>query len=213
MHKRNSIVNVGLLIGGVLSVAIHGAALYSRSIYTPPTPRMESGRTVLQLTLTPSIASEAVAPAPEIESTLLPVPTPLPVPEPRASQEPQSIEIPEPETQPVAEESVVHSVEQDASLIEEKGVISEAHASSTIHPVYPRISRKRGEEGVVKLSIQVLASGRAGNVKVIQSSGHRRLDEAACKAARNADFSPARQFGRDVDSTLELPFTFRLTDD
>ena len=201
MQTRNSIINVPLLAGIVLSIAIHVAALYSKSIYTPPEPRLESGRTVLQLTLSPSIASQAVGPAPSAESEPLPAPVPQPV------------RVPQPEAQPMADEKSIDSAEQDASLIEDKGVISKAHTSSTIQPAYPRISRLRGEEGAVTLSIQVLASGVAGKVEVIQSSGHRRLDESACKAARKASFSPATQFGRNIDSTTELSFTFRLTDD
>lgn len=185
----------------MLSIAIHGAALYSKNIYTHPESRMESGRTVLQLTLNPSIASQAAVPAPATVPEFLPTPVPQPA------------GVPQPEAQSMAVEKSIDSAEQDASLIEDKGVISEAHASSTIQPVYPRISRLRGEEGVVTLSIEVLGSGMAGNVEVIQSSGHRRLDESACKAARKASYSPARQFGRNIDSTTELSFTFRLTDD
>ena len=40
-----------------------------------------------------------------------------------------------------------------------------------------------------------------------------RLDEAALKAAQNTQFTPAKQLGRNIDSTTELSFTFRLTDD
>lgn len=207
MHKRNPIVNLHLLIGGVLSVALHGAALYSKSIYVPPEPRMESGRTVLQLTLIPSVPSEAATLATAAGSE----PPPAIVPQPVESL--QLAEASLTEAQPMAEKDSVDSAAQDSSLIEDKGVISEAFASSTIHPAYPRVSRQRGEEGMVILSIQVKASGRAGKIAVLQSSGHRRLDEAACTAARRASFSPARQFGRNIDSTIELPFTFRLTDD
>jgi protein TonB len=174
---------------------------------------MESGRTVLQLTLLPSIASEAAAPATPAEPEPEPATPPQPVEVPRPVEVPTPAEVPPREAPPMTAEDSIDSAEQDSSLIEEKGVISEAAASTTIHPAYPRISRQRGEEGVVALSIQVLASGRAGNVDVIQSSGHRRLDEAACKAARRASFSPARQFGRNIDSTIKLSFSFRLTDD
>lgn len=191
-------MNVPLLAGSVMSIALHVAALYSKSIYTPPEPRMESGRTVLRLTLTPSIASRAAAPEP------VAVPTPLPAPVPQSLSESRA----EP-----AETQSFDSSEQDASPIEDKGVISEAFSTASIQPGYPRISRLRGEEGVVTLSIEVLASGRAGRVEIIQSSGYRRLDESASKAARRASFAPARQFGRNVDSTIELPIVFRLTDD
>ena len=201
MQTRNSIINIPLLVGSVLSIAIHVAALYSKNIYTPPEPRFESGRTVLQLTLLPSIASRATSPEPATEPESLPVPAPQPV------------AVPQPELQPTAEEKSVDSTEQDASLIKEQCVISDSFASSSIQPAYPRITRLRGEEGAVTLSIHVLASGKAERVDVIHSSGHRRLDEAARKAARKASFSPAMQFGHTIDSTTELSFTFRLTDD
>jgi len=201
VQKRNSIINVPLLAGSVLSIAIHVAALYSKSIYTPPEPQLASGRTVLQLTLLPSIANRAASP----ESATVPEPLPIPAPQP--------VVIPPSEPQPTAAEKSVDSTDRDASLVEDKGVISDARASSSIQPAYPRISRLRGEEGVVTLSIHVLASGKAERVDVIQSSGYRRLDEAACNAARKASFSPARQFGRTIDSTTELSITFRLTDD
>jgi protein TonB len=92
-------------------------------------------------------------------------------------------------------------------------VLTEAEASSSIQPVYPRISRRRGEEGIVILSVEVLASGRTGNIGTVRSSGYPRLDKAAVDAARDTSFTPAQQGGRAVDSTTELSFTFRLTDD
>ena len=201
MYPRNSIVNAPLLIGGVLSVALHGAALYSKDIYTPPKPSLEQGRTVVRLTLLPSIASKG---NPNPGSL-----NPKPVPVPQASRLPD----PAPPEPPVSDTASVDSQEQDASLIEEKGVTSGAQTFKATSPVYPRISRRRSEEGTVTLSIEVLANGQAGKISITQSSGHHRLDEAALKAARKTTFTPAKQFGREIDSTTELSFTFRLTDD
>ena len=92
-------------------------------------------------------------------------------------------------------------------------MIAEAQPFKAVKPTYPRISRRRGEEGTVTLFIEVLQTGRAGNISILQSSSHRRLDEAAVKAAQQTTFSPAKQFGRNIDSTTELSFTFTLTDD
>ncbi|MEN8261766.1 MAG: energy transducer TonB, partial [Pseudomonadota bacterium] len=103
--------------------------------------------------------------------------------------------------------------ERDASLIEEKGVITEAQASKTISPVYPRISRRRGEEGVVVISVQILANGKVDSIKIIKSSGYQRLDKAAQNAAWATLFTPAKRLGQNVDSSTELSFAFRLTDD
>ena len=226
MQKRSSIVNVPLLVGAVLSIAIHVAALYSKGIYTPPAPKMDAGRTVVQLTLVPSVASTAAAPEPQPKDPepVDPVPpeTPAPIetvpePIPTPVQEPIPEPVPEPAPAPpapaVAETASADSPELDASLIADKGVVSEAEASVSINPAYPRISRRRGEEGIVILSVEVLASGKAGNVEVLQSSGHKRLDDAARKAVQKASFAPATQYGRNIDSETQLSFTFRLTND
>lgn len=199
----------------MVSVSIHVAALYCKGIYSPPAPLMEQGRTVVHLTLVPALPSQTAAPAPEPEE---PMQRPN---EPQAEQSPRST-IPEaaaflseplPPAQAVAETASIESHDQDASLIEDKGVTAEAQPFKTVEPTYPRISRRRGEEGTVTLSIEVLQNGRTGNISILQSSNHRRLDEAALKAAQKTIFSPAKQFGRNIDSTTELSFTFALTDD
>ncbi len=217
MHHRYSIINVPLLACIIISVAIHVAALYGKGIYAPATPSMEPGRTVVHLTLIPALSSQAAAPEPEPEERLeqpidpqgkqvsqstLPI---APVAEPQLESRPQP--------QTVAETTSVDSHDLDASLVEEKGVTAEAHPVKAIKPTYPRSSRRRGEEGTVTLSIEVLQNGRAGNISILQSSSHRRLDEAALKTAQQTTFSPAKQFGRNIDSTTELSFTFTLTDD
>ena len=220
MQAGSSIVNVPLLTGLALSVAVHVAALYSRGIHTPPEPDFRTGQTVVQLTLMPSRASQAAAP------DVVPVEVPVepiltePLPEPRISQEADSMPIPVPAPEkeavaatspaPATGEQAVDAVEQDASLLEDKGVIAEAAALGSIDPHYPRASRYRGEEGVVILSIEVLASGRAGRIEVLQSSGYPRLDEAAVDAARKARFTPAAQAGKAIDSILRQSFTFEL---
>ncbi len=216
MYQRNSIGHLPLLIGIGLSVALHGAMLYSKGIYTLPTPMMEQGQTVVHLTLVPSIARPAAAPEPPVEK---PIEQPIeevvaeavPVPvEKRVEQPPDPP--PEPEPEHIAETPEKASEEQDASLIEEKGVIAEAQAFKAVSPTYPRISRRRGEEGTVSLSIEVLKSGKAGKVSVVRSSGHKRLDESALRAAKKTQFVPATQFGKKIDSIMTLSYTFRLAD-
>jgi protein TonB len=225
MHKRNSIINIPLLIGIGVSIAIHVGALYSKGFRSsPPIPIMEQGRTVVQLTLIPSISSqpaaEPIRPEPQqseepvekaskeesplnipIEPTIEPALLPAPAPEPT----------PEPER--VKESETPESVEQEASLIEEKGVTSDANRISTFRPTYPRISKKRNEEGTTTLFITVLADGSVSSVEIITSSGYRRLDEAAVGAAKKSSFAAARKMGRAVNSSTELSFTFKLTND
>ena len=200
-----------LLIGGILSISIHAGLLCGKNICTPPKTMMEQGRTVVHLTLMPSVATQSATPEPEVEPPAEtpaephqaePVSRPVSPPEPAVEPEPKN-----------AVESAAVAPEQNASPVEEKGVTCEAEPAQAIHPTYPRISQRRGEEGLVTLSVKVLANGRTGNISIIQSSGYRRLDAAAVNAVRATVFTPARQSGHNVDSTAELSFSFRLTDE
>ena len=224
MQKRNSIINIPLVGGIVLSIALHAAALYSRGIYTPAELKQNAGQTVVQLTLIPSISSQPAPVEPIVEPVQkpqmkpepvvipvapVPIPVPHPTPEPIIEKNVASIPEPEPEIEPRPEP--VESKEQIGTIIEDKGVISDAQPSRQINPAYPRSSHKRGHQGTVVLSIQVLENGKAGQVTVLSSSEFKRLDEAAVKAAQAADYIPRKQFGRNVESKLIQPFTFELT--
>ncbi|MDF7823756.1 energy transducer TonB [Pontiellaceae bacterium B12227] len=231
MQKRNSIINVPLIGGIALSIAVHAAALYSRGTsHTPPTPKLDAGRTVVQLTLIPSIANQPAPPEPVTEPepvqemephpepVVIPVspvqiPLPEPIPEPvvekQAEPEPEPVVEPEPLMEQRPQQ--VESIEQEATLIEDKGVITDAQPSQGIVASYPRISQRRGEEGTVTLSIQVMPNGKAGKISIVKSSGSNRLDDAAIKAAKKSRYTPAEQFGRPIESTLIQPITFKLT--
>jgi len=76
-------------------------------------------------------------------------------------------------------------------------------------PEYPRVSRERGEEGTVIVRIIVRADG-SRHFELIQSSGHRRLDQAALEAARAATYHPQYANGAAIDTVRELPFVFQL---
>jgi protein TonB len=79
-------------------------------------------------------------------------------------------------------------------------------------PSYPRISRRRGEEGRVLLRVRVLADGAAGAVEIAEGSGHPRLDDAARDAVRSWRFVPASRGDLKIDSWLNVPIVFRLED-
>ncbi len=75
-------------------------------------------------------------------------------------------------------------------------------------PEYPRYSRERGEEGRVVLVVQVFSSGVPGEIKVLNSSGHKRLDRAAVKAVKGSFFNAAQS-----TSYVKIAFRFRLEDE
>jgi protein TonB len=62
----------------------------------------------------------------------------------------------------------------------------------------------------VRLTVEVLASGRVGGVWVKGSSGHEILDQSALKAVTEWRFIPARFVGIPVKSTVIVPITFTL---
>jgi protein TonB len=79
-------------------------------------------------------------------------------------------------------------------------------------PDYPSESRRRGEEGVVRLALRVGIDGQVEAAEVAVSSGFPRLDAAAVEAARRWRFRPATQGGLPVAATLPTAVHFRLTD-
>jgi periplasmic protein TonB len=77
-------------------------------------------------------------------------------------------------------------------------------------PAYPFAARRRGQEGRVVLSVEVLPSGDAGAISVARSSGVASLDRAATDAVRRWRFRPARRDGRPVRATVRVPVRFAL---
>lgn len=79
-------------------------------------------------------------------------------------------------------------------------------------PVYPELSRRLGEEGVVRLAVLILADGRVAEVSVARSSGFPRLDAAAVAAVRRWHYLPARRNGEPVAWRHTQPVAFSLND-
>lgn len=80
-------------------------------------------------------------------------------------------------------------------------------------PVYPRLAREAGWQGVVVLKVLVDRSGRAAQVEVEKSSGYSVLDQSALKTVRQWRFRPTR-FGRlSFSSSIQIPVRFVLVDE
>lgn len=77
-------------------------------------------------------------------------------------------------------------------------------------PSYPALSQRMREEGTVKLRVFVSAEGRAEKIELSESSGFRRLDEAAEKAVARWRFVPARQGAQNISAWYIVPITFKL---
>jgi protein TonB len=89
--------------------------------------------------------------------------------------------------------------------------VESARPAARIAPVYPPASVRRGHEGLVVIEALVRADGTVAKARVVKSSSHRRLDQAAMQAVRNAHFHPATRAGRPVACKVRVPIRFRLT--
>jgi periplasmic protein TonB len=79
-------------------------------------------------------------------------------------------------------------------------------------PAYPMVARRMGYHGKVVLDVEVLAEGRAGDVRLHQSSGYDILDNSAIQTVKTWRFSPARRFGQAVTQRFLVPIKFSLED-
>lgn len=77
-------------------------------------------------------------------------------------------------------------------------------------PSYPALSRRMGEQGNVLLSVYVSEAGAAQSVRLKQSSGFNRLDNAALEVVSRWRFAAARQGEKLVASWVNVPVKFVL---
>jgi len=77
-------------------------------------------------------------------------------------------------------------------------------------PRYPAVAREQGWEGTTLLRVEIQADGLVGAIQIVQSAGHRELDDAAIESVRAAQFQAARLNGTPVASWVEVPVKFRL---
>ena len=142
----------------------------------------------------PGLASEPVQPARQplpaepARPETLPAPTPAPAPAatetPRAASPPPPL----PVTQPRFNADYLDNPK----------------------PPYPGASRRMGEEGEVRLRVQVDTSGHAQQIEVYRSSGFPRLDQAALDTVKQWRFVPARQGDQPIPAWVIVPIQFSL---
>ncbi len=77
-------------------------------------------------------------------------------------------------------------------------------------PAYPRLARKRAQEGTVILQVLVNRDGRVGDLEIDVSSNFTLLDRAAITAVRKWSFEPGRRGEERVPMWVRVPVTFKL---
>ncbi len=150
------------------------------------------------------------------------IPEALGEPAPQQPRPPASKpEPPEPATgeKPVAEKAATPAAREPVETREPpspagsdrpRGVSRQARSKVGIDPEYPRASIRRGHEGTVIVEADVSPRGEVLAARVVESSGHARLDAAAVEAVKQARFIPAMQDGQGVADTVRVPIRFRL---
>lgn len=179
-----------------------------------------------------------VASAPEnppVEST--PPPAPVPTPEPVPIPTPEmSTPPPAPAQTPVAEVAPVPEPSRETpaphpgrqkppgkisraapraaaqSAAHEGAISTGVRYRSNPKPDYPDEARRRHQEGVVLLSVEVSAQGDPVSVSLKRSSGHDLLDQAAIRAVKGWTFEPARAGAFPVASRVDVPVRFVLSE-
>jgi protein TonB len=140
-----------------------------------------------------------------------PVPAPEPAPQPPAPPAPA----PAP-ADPVAAPSNPARIENAPPGPQAGAPVTAARFDAAYlnnpRPVYPRLSRRMGEQGKVLLRVQVDGEGRPLEVRLQQSSGHTRLDEAARAAVSQWRFVPARRGDEAITTWVIVPIEFKLED-
>ena len=76
--------------------------------------------------------------------------------------------------------------------------------------VYPAVSRRLGEAGLVIVAVLVDADGLPRELQLVQSSGFERLDRAALAGVRRARFEPYLRHGRPSAGWVRIPIPFEL---
>jgi protein TonB len=158
-------------------------------------------------------------PPPEIEHKAAELPPPPEPPrvleKPPAPVEPTPQLAPAPQavTVPTAPPPVALAPAPTASPVVHEPEIAPVFNAEYLNnptPVYPPISRRMGEQGLVLLRVFVTAHGEPNAVELKTGSGFARLDRAAQEAVKQWKFVPAKRGEQPVDAWVVVPIRFSL---
>ena len=77
-------------------------------------------------------------------------------------------------------------------------------------PLYPRMSKRLGEQGVVIVRALIGVNGLAEKAEIYKSSGYERLDQAALDAVIHWRYVPGKRLGRVESMWFNIPVKFVL---
>ena len=211
-----------LLVAAGLAAAAHAllfVALPVALVVAPAQAGQNPGVTSLEIALAgPSAPSAPTRPASRAELPRDEEPAPLPEmlgPEPaEAIREPEPVTVrPEPLPEVTAPETVRPASASPSPQAPSAGSSGAKAAMVGRHNIrYPERARAAGRTGAPVVRVEVLASGRAGAVELVESSGHADLDEAAVNGLKTTWYQPATDGRRPVASTKLFQPRFVIED-
>lgn len=138
----------------------------------------------------------------------LPKPKPAPVkPAPVAEASPKAVSAPEAVAETAKTKAAAKAVEPEPAATPP---VASANKALNKAPLYPMLSRRLKEQGTVYVEVLVLKNGKVGQLKLKQSSGFARLDQAALNAVRGWTYQPALKLGQPIDFWFVQPVVFNL---
>jgi periplasmic protein TonB len=227
-------------IGLAISILLHGLFWLGLKQMPGPEPK-ETPAQVITVSLSSAVPAAPAAATPPPPSAAPPAPAPVaappkpkpepkkiekvraPKPKPVAKQEPE----PEPQQSP-RETSVAPPSASPAPSHSESAAPSGAQSTQSAAPAYsgasysgpglhnpptryPRLALERRWEGSVRLKVEVLPNGAAGQIHILQSSGHDLLDESALEHVKSFwHFEPAHRGAQAVTSWVVIPIEFKI---
>ncbi len=163
----------------------------------PPQPEPPKPLPVKQQVVQPRQTQPKPAPAPVIQADAPAAPDAPVMTAPPAPKEMPPAAPPPSSTQPAQE--AYQEPRHDADYLRNPS------------PSYPRASRSLGEEGTVRLRVEVSAEGKPLQVLIEKTSGFPRLDRVAQETVASAwRFVPARKGQQAVTAWVIVPVTFSL---
>lgn len=81
---------------------------------------------------------------------------------------------------------------------------------ATCRPKYPAESEQKGETGTVLAKFTIDAKGKLVNSEVVQSSGHKALDDATIEGIKQCGFIAATKNGQPIKATLDVQYVWKI---
>lgn len=185
--------------GGIWLVigAVHVALIYVITSGSPVRIALESAPIQASIIDAPAPAAEVPPPPlPQLEQPILPV-----VEQPLVTIN----EEPPPNAITVA---VIDKPPPPVAAPAAPRVITDVAYIEAPQPHYPPESRRAGEEGLVVLRVLIDEIGAVAHIDIEHSSGHSRLDDAACQAVKRARFRPYVENGVPRMALATIPIEF-----